>query len=63
MICFITALTSYLEKFLLAPEIEWIHCFNLTVSLSHSEPQNHGIPGILLGKVVPDAPSPAEPLA
>ena len=53
---FIAAHTEY-SKFLLVPEIEWSHCSNLTVSFSHLEPDNHGIPSILLRNMVPDAPA------
>ena len=60
---FIAALTSCSEKFLLETETEWSHCQNLTVSFSYSEPENHGIPGILLRNVVPDAPGTAGPPA
>ena len=44
---FIAALTNCSEKFLLVSEIEWSHCSNLTVSFSHSEPGNCGMPGII----------------
>ena len=60
---FIAALTNCSEKFLLASEIEWSHCSNLTVSFSCSEPENHCMPGMLLRNVVPDAPSTARPPA
>ena len=53
------ALTNCSLKFFLASEIVWSHCSNMTVSFSHSVPEKHGIPGILLKNVVPDAPSTA----
>ena len=56
---FIAVLTNCSEKFLLVSKIEWSHCLNLTVSFSYSEPENHGMPGILLSNVVADAPSTA----
>ena len=56
----IAALINCSEKFFLASEMEWSHCTNLRVSFSCSEPENHSMPGILLGKVVPDAPGTAE---
>ena len=59
---FVATLTSCSEKFLLASEIEWSHCSNLTVSFLHSEPENHGIPGILLRNVIPDTPGKAGPV-
>ena len=55
----IAAFISCLEKFLLASEIERSHCLHLTVSFSHSEPENHGMPGTFLRNVVLDAPSTA----
>ena len=60
---FIAALSKCSEKFLLVSEIEWSHCSNLPVFFSHSEPENQGIPGILLRNVVPDAPGTAGPPA
>ena len=56
---FIAALTNCIGKFLQVSEIESSHCSNLTVSFSHSEQENHGMPGILLRNVVPDIPSTA----
>ena len=56
---FTAALTNCSEKFLLASEMEWSHCPNLIVSFSHSEPENLSMPGILLIKGVPNAPSTA----
>ena len=52
----IASLTDCSKMYLLASEIEWSHCLNLTVSFSCSEPENHGMPGILLRNVVPNAP-------
>ena len=52
---FKVALTDCSEKFLLGSEIEWCHCSYLKMSFSHSEPENCGIPDILLRNVVPDA--------
>ena len=54
---FIATLNNCSEKkIVLASEMEWSHSSNITVSFSHSEPENLGMPGILLRKVVPDAP-------
>ena len=58
---FIAALSDCSKKFLLGSEIEWSHCSNVTVSFSCSEPEIHGMPGILLKNVVHDAPHTAGP--